>query len=39
MSQPGTADRQKPTEALAAKVTRLTKKLTKPKEEMDKLAV
>src|SRR4029450_3409660 len=34
-----TADRQEPTEALAAKVTRLTEKLTKLKEEMGKLAV
>src|ERR1700733_336386 len=33
------ADRQEPTEALAAKVTRLTEKLTKLKEEMGKLAV
>jgi hypothetical protein len=34
LSQPDTADRQEPTEALAAKVTRLTEKLTKLKEEM-----
>jgi transposase len=34
-----TADRQEPSEALAAKVTRLTEKLTKLKEEMGKLAV
>src|SRR4029450_7617302 len=34
-----TADRQEPTEALAAKVTRLTEKLTKLKEQMGKLAV
>jgi hypothetical protein len=33
------ADRQEPTEALAAKVTRLAEKLTKLKEEMGKLAV
>jgi hypothetical protein len=33
------ADRQEPTEALAAKVTRLNEKLTKLKEEMSKLAV
>ena len=39
LSQLDTADRQEPTEALAAKVTRLTEKLTKPKEEMGKLAV
>jgi Transposase DDE domain len=38
-SQLDTADRQEPTEALAAKVTRLTEKLTKLKEEMGKLAV
>jgi len=37
LSQLDTADRQEPTEALAAKVTRLTEKLTKLKEEMDKL--
>src|SRR2546421_4151994 len=34
-----TADRQEPTEALAAKVTRLTEKLTKLKAEMGKLTV
>src|SRR6059058_1160664 len=39
LSQLDTADRQEPTEALAAKVTRLTDKLTKLKEEMGKLAV
>ena len=39
LSQLDTADRQKPTEALAAKVTRLKEKLTKLKEEMGKLAV
>src|ERR1700686_3444550 len=39
LSQLDTADRQEPTEALAAKVTRLTEKLTKLKEEMSKLAV
>ena len=39
LSQLDTADRQDPTEALAAKVTRLTEKLTKLKEEMGKLAV
>src|SRR3954465_3049886 len=33
LSQLDTADRQEPTEALAAKVTRLTEKLTKRKEE------
>src|SRR5271168_4647344 len=38
LSQLDTADRQEPTEALAAKVTRLTEKLTKLKEEMGKLA-
>lgn len=38
LSQLDTADRQEPTEALAAKVTRLTEKLTKLK-QMDKLAV
>src|SRR5213075_2503366 len=38
LSQLDTADRQEPTEALAAKVTRLTEKLTKLKEEMAKLA-
>jgi hypothetical protein len=37
-SQLDTADRQEPTEALAAKV-RLTEKLTKLKEEMGKLDV
>src|SRR5262244_1823177 len=39
LSQLDTAARQEPTEALAAKVTRLTEKLTKLKEEMGKLAV
>src|SRR6202171_597829 len=39
LSQLDTADRQEPTEALAAKVTRLAEKLTKLKEEMGKLAV
>src|SRR5881409_3309630 len=39
LSQLDTADRQEPTETLAAKVTRLTKKLTKLREEMGKLAV
>ena len=39
LSQLDTADRQEPTEALAAKVTRLTEKLSKLKEQMDKLAV
>src|SRR5213594_3773245 len=38
LSQLDTADRQEPTEALAAKVTRLTEKLTKLKEQMAKLA-
>ena len=38
LSQLDTADRQEPTEALAARVTRLTEKLTKLKEEMGKLA-
>jgi|SRR5689334_2425066 len=38
LSQLDTADRQEPTEALAAKVTRLKEKLTKLKEEMGKLA-
>src|ERR1700749_3898090 len=38
LSQLDTADRQEPTEALAAKVTRLKEKLPKLKEEMDKLA-
>src|SRR5271168_3287231 len=38
LSQLDTADRQEPTDALAAKVTRLTEKLTKLKEEMGKLA-
>src|SRR5215470_10948594 len=37
LSQLDTADRQEPTEALAMKVTRLTEKLTKLKEEMGKL--
>jgi hypothetical protein len=39
LSQLDTADRQEPTEALAVKVTRLTEKLTKLKEEMGMLAV
>ena len=39
LSQLDTADRHEPTEALAAKVTRLNEKLTKLKEEMGKLAV
>jgi transposase len=39
LSQLDTADRQEPTEVLAAKVTRLTEKLTKLKAEMGKLAV
>jgi hypothetical protein len=39
LSQLDTASRQEPTDALAAKVTRLTEKLTKLKEEMGKLAV
>jgi transposase len=39
LSQLDAADRQEPTEALAAKVTRLTEKLTKLKEETGKLAV
>jgi hypothetical protein len=34
LSQLDTADRQEPSEALAAKVTRLTEKLTKLREEM-----
>src|SRR6059036_1300393 len=38
LSQLDTADRQEPTEALAAKVTRLKEKLTKLKEPMGKLA-
>ncbi len=38
LSQLDTADRQQPSEALAAKVTRLTEKLTKLKGEMGKLA-
>ena len=37
LSQLDTAHRQEPTEALAAKVTRLTEKLTKLKEEMGSL--
>ena len=37
LSQLDTADRQEPTEALDAKVTRLTEKLTKRKEEMASL--
>src|SRR6187399_3146609 len=39
LSQLDTADRQEPTEALAAKVTRLKEKLTKLKEQMGKLSV
>jgi hypothetical protein len=39
LSQLETADRQEPTEALAAKVTRLNEKLAKVKEQMGKLAV
>ena len=39
LSQLDTADRQEPAEALAAKVTRLTEKLTKRKEEVGKLAI
>src|SRR5947209_6648013 len=39
LSQLDTADRQEPTEALAAKVTRLTEKLMRLKEQMGKLAV
>src|SRR6187399_414901 len=39
LSQLDTADRQEPTEALAAKVTRLHEKLAKVKEQMGKLAV
>ncbi|MET4316224.1 hypothetical protein ABIC01_009254 [Bradyrhizobium sp. RT4b] len=39
MSQLDTADRQEPTEALAAKVSRPKEKLTKLKDEMGKLAV
>jgi hypothetical protein len=39
LSQLDMADRHEPSEALAAKVTRLTEKLTKLKEEMGKLAV
>jgi hypothetical protein len=39
LSQLDAADRQGPTEALAAKVTRLTEKLTRLKEKMGKLAV
>src|SRR5262249_11207481 len=38
LSQLDTADRQEPTEALAAKATRLKEKLAKLKEEMAKLA-
>src|ERR1700755_2373709 len=38
LSQLDTADRQEPTEALETKVTRLTEKLAKLKEEMGKLA-
>ena len=38
LSQLDTADRQEPTEALATKVTRLTEKLMKLKEEVGKLA-
>ncbi|MEH2709868.1 IS1182 family transposase [Bradyrhizobium elkanii] len=39
LSQLDTADRQEPSEALATKVTRLTEKLTKLKEQMGRLAV
>jgi hypothetical protein len=39
LSQLDMADRQEPTEALAAKVTRLKEKLAKVKEAMGKLAV
>ena len=39
LSQLDTADRQEPAEGMAAKVTRLTEKLAKLKEEMGKLAV
>jgi transposase len=39
LNQLDAADRQEPTEALAAKVTRLTEKLTKLKEQMAKLVV
>jgi hypothetical protein len=39
LSQLDAADRQEPTEALAAKVTRLTEKLTKLKEQMAKLVI
>ena len=39
LSQLDTADRQEPTDAVATKVTRLTEKLTKLKEEVAKLAV
>lgn len=39
LGQLDTADRQEPTEALAAKVTRLNEKLSKLKEQMGKLAV
>src|SRR5436853_4236469 len=39
LSQLDTSEREEPTEALAAKVPRLTEKLTKLKEEMGKLAV
>jgi transposase len=39
LSQLDLADRQEPSEALAAKATRLKEKLTKLKEEMSKLAV
>jgi hypothetical protein len=39
LSQLDTADRQEPSETLATKVTRLTEKLRKLKEEMGKLAV
>src|SRR6202049_2280655 len=39
LSQLDTADRQEPTEALAARVTRLKEKLARVKEAMDKLAV
>src|SRR5579871_3126427 len=39
LSQLDTADRQEPTEVLAARVTKLNEKLTKLKEEMGKLVV
>lgn len=39
LSRPATADRQEPTEAPAAKVTRVREKLAKVREQMGKLAV